>query len=210
MKKIYHILFAVIFSATINAQDIIVKTNNEEIAATKIEINENDIRYKKVDDPTITFLLFKKDVKSIKFKNGELMEFADTNITLDSVKQTNLVTGADLNNSNLNYKKGQQDAQKYYTNYKTAGTVTLVASILSPLAFGLGTAMGTAFTPPQDYNLGYPNQNLMKNEDYASGYKEKAKSIKSKKVWRNFYIGAGAVTATSLVFIMAIVASTVL
>ena len=41
----------------------------------------------------------------------------------------------------------------------------------------------------KDENLGYPNLNLMKNEEYAKGYKQKAKQIKRKKVISNYVSG---------------------
>jgi hypothetical protein len=44
---------------------------------------------------------------------------------------------------------------------------------------------------PLDENLGYPDLNLMENEQYALGYRQKAKQIKNKKMLKNYYVGLG-------------------
>jgi hypothetical protein len=86
--------------------------------------------------------------------------------------------------------QGSTDARSNYDGYKGAGTGTLVTSLVFPLA-GLAPAIACSSTPPKDFNLGYPNQELMKNNDYALGYKAEAKKIKQSKVWSNWGIGFG-------------------
>ena len=42
---------------------------------------------------------------------------------------------------------------------------------------------------PKDENLNYPSISLMQNEQYANSYRQEAKKIKNKKIWKNFRIG---------------------
>jgi hypothetical protein len=77
---------------------------------------------------------------------------------------------------------------KYYKGYKAAGTGTLVTSLfLSPLV-GLIPAIACSSTPPDRYNLSYPDEDKMKKNEYYSGYTQKAKKIKQGKVWTNWGI----------------------
>ncbi|MBU1822452.1 MAG: hypothetical protein KKG00_13210 [Bacteroidetes bacterium] len=89
------------------------------------------------------------------------------------------------------YVKGQRDAELHYKKYKGAGTGTLVASILSPLV-GLVPAIACSATMPKEVNLGTPQPELLAQEEYYLGYTQKAKKIKSRKVWTNWAIGFGA------------------
>ncbi len=93
-------------------------------------------------------------------------------------------------NENL-YVKGQLDAERNYHKYKGAGTGTLIASLVSPL-IGLVPAIICSANSPKTENLGYPNENLLKQQEYYLGYTQKAKKIKQRKVWTNWGIGFGA------------------
>jgi hypothetical protein len=97
------------------------------------------------------------------------------------------------------YVQGQRDAELHYKKYKGAGTGTLVASILSPLV-GLVPAIACSATMPREVNLGAPQPEMLAQEEYYLGYTQKAKKIKSRKVWTNWAIGFGA----NLVFILAL------
>jgi hypothetical protein len=80
---------------------------------------------------------------------------------------------------------------KYYKGYKAAGTGTLVTSLfLTPLV-GLMPAIACSTTPPERYNLNYPDEDKMKKSEYYSGYTQKAEKIKSGKVWKNWGISWG-------------------
>jgi hypothetical protein len=92
---------------------------------------------------------------------------------------------------NEKYKlKGTKDAEKYYDDYTSAGTGTLVVALLSPLV-GLVPAIATSSTIPKDKNLNFPNSKLMENPDYRNGYTHKAKKIKQGRVWTNWGIAFG-------------------
>ncbi len=93
-------------------------------------------------------------------------------------------------NENL-YVRGQIDAERNYIKYKPAGTGTLISSLVSPL-IGLVPAIICSANAPQTQNLGYPDENLIKQQEYYLGYTQKAKKVKQRKVWTNWGIGFGA------------------
>ena len=101
------------------------------------------------------------------------------------------------------FTQGQKDAAINYKGYKTSGTAVLVTTAIP----GYGILLGglpiilADSKMPLDENLGYPNYDLMKNEHYATGYRQKAKQIKSKKLLRNYYTGL-ALQASYLVFVL--------
>ena len=107
------------------------------------------------------------------------------------------------NNSMDLFIQGQKDAETNYKGYKASGTAVLVTTAIPGygiLLGGLPLLLGET-KMPLDENLGYPNYSLMQNEHYATGYRQKAKQIKSKKLLRNYYTGL-AVQASYLVFVL--------
>jgi hypothetical protein len=109
-----------------------------------------------------------------------------------------------LNNEPANdslYLLGERDAVRYYRGYKAAATGTLLASFFIPL--GLIPAIACSSTPPSAKNLGYRDQNLIKNPGYYDGYTDKAYKIKKKKVWQNFTIGTGVMVAYYFIIVAA-------
>jgi hypothetical protein len=163
------------------SQDVITKKTSEDIQAKVIEVTTSEVKYKKFDNQTgPTFTILKADILMIRYENGSKDVFNET----APVKTTPVETE--------NYfLRGQKDAAIYYKGYKGAGTVTLLTSlILSPLV-GLIPALACSLTPPQTQNLNYPNEKLFGNADYQNGYTQKAKKIKSSKVWTNLGIAFG-------------------
>lgn len=73
MKKITLLLFSLILTTTeVICQDLIIKKNSETIKAKVLEVNQDDIKYKKWDNlegPTYT--LQKSDINSIVYQNGD-------------------------------------------------------------------------------------------------------------------------------------------
>lgn len=163
------------------SQDVITKKTSEDIQAKVIEVTTTEIKYKKFDNQTgPTFTLLKSDVLMIRYENGSKDIFNET----APVKTTQLETE--------NYfLKGQKDATIYYKGYKGAGTVTLLTGLLLSPLVGLIPALACSLTPPQTQNLNYPNEKLFSNADYQNGYTQKAKKIKSNKVWTNLGIAFG-------------------
>jgi hypothetical protein len=89
------------------------------------------------------------------------------------------------------YTQGQNDAVIHYKGYKLAANAVLISSILPGYGFLFRATPMIASDSnfPIEKNLGYPDPNLMKNEQYASGYKQKARQIKSEKLRRNYKTG---------------------
>jgi hypothetical protein len=89
------------------------------------------------------------------------------------------------------YTQGQNDALIHYKGYKLASTAVLISSILPGYGFFFRATplLASDSNFPLEKNLGYPDPNLMKNEQYALGYKQKARQIKSEKLRRNYKTG---------------------
>jgi len=195
MKK--WILFCLILTASniINAQDTLYMRSGVNILAKVTEVGTSEIKYKKVDNLNgPTFVALKSDLLSINYENGTKDDYS---------KVPKLEGNVDL------FTKGQNDAIINYQGYKTAGTGTLITTAFPGYGFFLGIAPAVlcASAEPQDENLGYPDINLMKNEQYAAGYKQKARQIKSNKILKNYFSGL-AIQGGYLLAIVIAVAST--
>lgn len=109
------------------------------------------------------------------------------------------------------FKQGQNDATIHYKGYKTAGTAVLATTIIPGygILFGAAPLFIADSRVPLDENLGYPDLKLMENEQYALGYRQKAKQIKSKKLLRNYYAGLGVQASYLIYFLSALIILTV-
>jgi len=164
------------------AQDTIFQKNGLHIAAKVLEIDKAEVKYKKYENPEgPSYILPKKDIQMIRYQNGT----TDTFSIAVAEPAPKLYTKQPLSEM---YLKGQQDAEQYYKNYKPAANWTLGLTI--PLnAIGVIPAVAFSATPPSRENLGYPDENLLKNPDYLNGYVTKAKDKKGSKVMKSFAIG---------------------
>ncbi len=181
MRKSTLILVIVFNSILSFSQDIITTKAGEDILAKISEVGHTEIKYRKFDNPDgPMFTLLRSDVLMIRYENGTKDVFND---------EPKPVAASPAPNANL-YLQGQMDASTYYEGYKGAGTGTLIVSLLSPLA-GLIPAIACSSTRPRDQKLMYPDADLMKNTNYHNGYTQRAKKIKSKKVWKNWLVAFG-------------------
>lgn len=70
------VLLGILLTATLSAQDIIIKKDAEEIKAKILEIGDNDVTYKKFSNPDgPTYTIPKSDIFMIKYQNGEKETF---------------------------------------------------------------------------------------------------------------------------------------
>jgi hypothetical protein len=176
MKPLFFSFFCLFFITTVYSQDTITKKSGEIIAVKLLEVNPADVKFKMFDNQDgPVFTVLKSEIQTIKYENGTKSVVTET---LPVELQEDL------------FRKGNFDANKYYDNYHGAGTVTLVTSLLMPLA-GLVPAIACSSTPPKEENLNYPSHNLMQKPDYANSYKRRSKKIKQGKVWMNWGIGFG-------------------
>lgn len=168
----YFLLFLPVYTS---AQDVITKTNGEQINARVLEVWPSEIKYTVYhDSDSILYGIATNDIQHIRYEDGRT----------DSLKDaTQLYSGNP-------FEQGDKDARKYYKGYRSAGTSTVVIGLLSPAA-GLIPAIACSATPPANRSLGYPSAELMRNKDYASGYRFRARRIKQGKVWTNWGIAMG-------------------
>lgn len=90
MKKLF-ILLVTLVVLNVSAQDVIVKLNGDELQCKVLEVNKNEVKYKRwsnLDGPT--FVEEKSDVFMIKYQNGEKDVF--------EVKSTHQFGDASANN----------------------------------------------------------------------------------------------------------------
>lgn len=139
----------------------------------------------------LVFVSRAQDTLSLKSGNNSQMKVVDLGSSEASKSSGDLFT------------QGQKDATINYKGYKTSGTAVLVTTAIP----GYGILLGglpiilADSKMPLDENLGYPTYDLMKNEHYAAGYRQKSRQIKSKKLLRNYYTGL-ALQASYLVFLL--------
>ena len=155
--------------------------SGENILVKVIEVGTSEVKYKKIDNLNgPIFSILKSDLLIIKYENGTKDDFS----SIKKIEEYNL-SGIDP------YIQGKNDAQRYYKGDKTAGTIILISNFIPLVAIIPSLVFYIANTSkiPKDENLNYPSISLMQNEQYANSYRQEAKKIKNKKIWKNFGIG---------------------
>jgi hypothetical protein len=153
-------------------------------------------------------------IESSELKQIGTDEMNDPGVSLPESDVLNLKNDLSENSKTVNsfdmYTQGQIDAQLYYRGYKPAGTAVLFTTALPWVGIFLGVvpALITSSTMPLDINLGCPDLQLMKNEQYLKGYKQKAKQIKRKKVLNNYLYGLAIQPLYAVLGFGALIAST--
>ena len=198
MKYILLFILFICSSNIIKAQDTLSMRSGENILVKVIEVGTAEVKYKKLDNLNgPVFSMLKSDLLMIKYENGTKEDFS-------SIKkiEEKIVFVEDL------FIQGQNDAIIHYDGYKTAGTAVLLSTAYPfyGIFLGIAPALLSSNSDPKDENLGYPNLDLMKNEQYAKGYRQKAKQIKRKKVITN-YVSGLAIQAGILVTAVIVVIS---
>ena len=199
--SIYCIL---VLFATISAfcQDQLVKRNGEELTVRLTEITDSTVSYKRLDNlEGPVFIAAKKEILFIRYANGtkeifdengqvKLTESAPVTIANPDAytAPSRTVVPVTLSGREMNVQ-GMTDASRHYSRYTGAGTGTLLPSLLINGLVGLVPAAICSATPPKRHNLGYPSEELMRNDDYYRGYVQQARKMKSRKVWTNWGIG---------------------
>lgn len=95
MKKSVFLLICIIASLNVYAQDIITKSNGDEIVAKVLEVNPDNLKYKLwdyMDGPTYTIL--KSEILLVKYENGHKDVFAgkeSAETTLEGRNETTAV-----------------------------------------------------------------------------------------------------------------------
>ena len=180
MKNILLFILFICSSNIIKAQDTLSMRSGENILVKVIEVGTSEVKYKKLDNLNgPVFSMLKSDLLMIKYANGTNEDFS----SIKKIEEYNL-SGIDP------YIQGKLDAQRYYNGYKTAGTIAFISNFAYiPIIPSLIFSIAATSKIPKDENLNYPSISLMQNEQYANSYRQEAKKIKNKKIWKNFRIG---------------------
>lgn len=165
------------------AQDVIIKQNGEEIQARILEVNSDQIKYKRFDNqegPQYTINV--KEVLLIKFENGSKEIFAPAQ--QESVSKKVM--------SNDMVMQGRQDSRVYYRGQNSgAGWVVATTILFTPLV-GLLPTIGISSSAPLDQNLNYPDHTLMSDPGYYSAYVKESHKTKKRKIWTTYGVTSGA------------------
>ncbi|WP_034256798.1 hypothetical protein [Adhaeribacter aquaticus] len=194
MKNKLLIFVTFFFAFTgLKAQDIILKTDGEEINATVTEITLTDVVYKHPDSlQSLPQTLPKHAVFMIKYANG----------TKEIISQTSsgLPRGMEPTPENM-YELGRSDARKYYKgNAVMWGSAA--ASVLVP--YGYIVPIVIALNKPKIGLNDIPDANLLQNQDYMRGYQKQAHNRKIGKAATGMGIGTGAALVVSAIMIFVI------
>ena len=192
MKNLLLFIPLLCSSMIINAQDTLSMRTGEKIQVKVMEVGISEVKYKKLDNINgPVFSTHKSDLLTIQYENGSKDDFS-------SIKKIEL-----SKSDESGYILGHDDAIKYYKGYKIAGTAVLITTALPFYGIFLGIAPAAlcSSAEPLVENLDCPDLNLMKNEQYAKGYKIEAKHIKRKKILTNYLSGL-AIQAGILVYIL--------
>lgn len=191
MKKLVFVLVAVLSTAFSFAQDVITKSNGDEIKAKVLEVSQTEIKYKKFDNLNgPTFAISKNDVFMVKYENGSKDIFNTESDSNSSGGQKNMES----------FEKGKRDAKLNYRGKNSGAIWTGAAAAFTAPILGLIPAIITSSAEPKDENLGINDQKLLNNSDYKSGYVQEAHKKKKKKVWTGFGIGTAFFAVVFVIF----------
>ena len=165
-KKILILLIFTAFAAIyVNAQDVVIKRNGDEIEAKVLEIGINEIKYKKFDNETgPTYTVSKSEIFMIKYANGSKDVFTEISKTTPVDTNTQYTenienTSKEIAPSELTYsfwygvqldgktlrKNEIRDLYKYnpeaLKQYNNGRILDVISNIF---AFSAGWAFGTA------------------------------------------------------------------
>ena len=199
MKNVLLSLVAsMLLTSNLNAQDIITKRNGDDIEAKVLEVLDSEIKYKKfnfLDGPTYTEK--KSEILLIRYENGSKDIFVEEPKKEESIAKNNFKPKVDNNGlpklGELDEQfdaNGIEDARMFYRGENSgSGWTGATAALITP-GFGLIPAIICSSTVPKDYNLNYPDGDLMRDYKYADDYRRQAKRIKSRKVWGGYAVGS--------------------
>jgi len=193
MKYILLFILFIYSSNIIKAQDTLSMRSGENILVKVIEVGTTEVKYKKLDNLSgPIFSILKSDLLIVKYENGTKEDFS----SIKKIEENNFSA---LDPSSL----GKLDAQRFYTGYKTAATIAFISNFAYiPIIPSLVFSIAATSKIPKDENLNYPSISLMQNEQYSNSYRQEAKKIKNRKIWRSFAAGSGIITAPILIFLL--------
>lgn len=185
--------------AFVMAQDVITTTEGTDIQGKVFKITKRSIKY--IDSNTadtakgVLHTIAKKDVFSVKYESGVKEVFNQDKYVDDNDPEGHW-------DKRSMSRQGREDARKYYRRYKPAKRGTVWAAIVADPVLALIPAISCSTVPPKDENLDYPDEALMKNEEYATAYKKEAYRMKVKKIWGGYILGTGIYAAIIVIVLL--------
>jgi hypothetical protein len=184
------------------AQDTLYFRPKEKIAGKVTDIGPDQVAFKKTgmeDGPIFRRLL--GDLDSIRFSGGQVERFAHLRM--------NRTAGRSYGNkypTNPSFDQGFEDAATYYKGYKGIAVGSYVAGLVT--LYGIPIPLIGSTTRPKNLEKYVPDLQKFKNDpDYARGFANNARSIKSKKAWSNYGYGVATTSAVYVVLILAVLSS---
>jgi hypothetical protein len=183
MKHTIILLLLIINCLAATGQDMIVTINGDNIPCKVVRVSKKTVKYKlpEIGDTTV-HATAKETVSVIKYADGE-KEFYNESKVDDNDDEGKW-------DKDMMAKEGRKDARQNYQEYKGPKTVTTVVAAVAGPVIGLVPAFVYTSNPPDEEDLGYPDEELAKNSKYSASYKNEAKHIQGKKVWNGYLVGA--------------------
>lgn len=152
------------------AQDLLIKTDGEEVLVKELKITSTEVSYKRADDP---------DGPLIQVRRAEVFLVRYANGTKEVLPNPAVEAQPALSEAEA-YQQGQLDARKYY---KAPGAFwgTFGATLVTAPLYNLGgvvTGAVVATSPPNPANMFVPDQRLLQNTSYVEGYRKQAQRRK--------------------------------
>ncbi|MEZ4771540.1 MAG: hypothetical protein R3D00_00075 [Bacteroidia bacterium] len=199
-------LLFVCYASTVSAQDLIVKTTNEEISARVLEIQKQKVLFREFDNPdSETQSLAKREILVIEYEGGMKQYFQIENgeVYLPPVSDGDMQSAspADM------YYQGVADAEMYYHKpgplWGTFGATAFYP--LGGIFTGVITGGIIAAIPPDINPSIVPNPDKFHSSlDYRDGFIREAHKIKLRNTAKGFGLGM-AVQALWITVIIAVV-----
>jgi hypothetical protein len=179
-------LLVFFFIATVlgaQAQDVILRTNGDEVKAQVVAITPEKVAYVPATEPPSTDTLYMPapEVFMIRYANGtkEVLAAAAPAPGLGRTPQEML-------------NQGRQDARRYFKApgafWGTFGATFITVPFLGGLG-GIATGTAIAVSPPKDNRIVVPNKELLADANYMRGYEKQAQRKKLGKAATGFGVG---------------------
>jgi hypothetical protein len=194
VKQTKMFFFAVLLLLPVLAysQDVIMTTEGSSIQGRVFKITPKQVKYKNIGTPDsgVTHTIQKKEVHEIDYETGVKETFNEQEKYIDDNDPEGHWDKRSM------ARMGREDAQDYYEDWTKPKWWTYGLTVGTGGILGLIPAIAISASPVRNRNLGYPDEELMKNHKYSKAYKREAKRIKSRKVWGGW--GLGCLTLVAL------------
>ena len=147
MKTIQFIIIGLLVGTRLFSQDTLFTREGHMIAGKVIEINNEDIKYKKssnIDGPV--YVISKSEIVLIEYKNGTKDVFGKTDISSNNSNQTN-------SNNNQNYSN--YPSQVYVNPRPSVNVVVGPSPFFNFFSWGPRWNRGWVYRPHVNYGGGF-------------------------------------------------------